>query len=183
MLFSLSTNRTLILAAMLLAMASSAGCAHYQFGSRSLYQPDIRTVYVPIFKSNSFRRDLGERLTEAVIKEIEAETPYKIADEATADSVLRGTLLVDNKAVQGYNTLDEPRILQESFQIQYQWIDQRGQLIRQPATLDLAPVLRTSTITATGLLYPEPGQSMVTAQQDAIDEFAREVVRAMQAPW
>lgn len=173
----------LTLAVLLLTMASSAGCAHYQLGNRSLYQPDIHTVHVPIFKSNSFRRELGERLTEAVIKEIEAETPYKIADAATADSVLRGTILVDNKVVQGNNTLDEPRIIQESLQIQYQWLDQRGQLIRQPATLDLAPVLRSSTMTTTGLLYPEPGQSMVTAQQSAIDEFAREVVRAMQAPW
>lgn len=92
-------------------------------------------------------------------------------------------MVVDDKFVQGVNGNDDPRILQESFQIQYEWIDQRGQLVRQPAALGTAPVLMNETITATGILYPEPGQSMVTAQQEAIDEFARQVVRHMQAPW
>ncbi|GAA4440633.1 LPS assembly lipoprotein LptE [Bremerella cremea] len=181
---NLNAHYRRILTALLLVVAgSTVGCVHYQFGNRSLYRPDIRTVYVPVFKSNSFRTELGEKITEAVIKEIEAVTIYKVTDEASADTVLRGTLVVDNKIVQGLNTLDEPRILQESFQIRYEWLDQRGQLIRQPATLDLAPVLRSQTITANGLLYPEPGQSMVTAQQDAIDQFAQEVVRSMEAPW
>lgn len=179
----LTPTRFLLLAAILLVAAGQIGCVHYQIGNRSLYRPDIRTVHVPIFTSTSFRRDLGERITEAVIKEIEATTPYKVVDAQSADSVLQGSLVTDTKLVQGQNTLDDPRILQENFQIQYQWIDQRGQLVRQPGTLALAPVLMTETITATGVLYPEPGQSMVTAQQDAIDQFAREVVRHMQTPW
>ncbi|WDI40396.1 LPS assembly lipoprotein LptE [Bremerella sp. P1] len=176
-------TRSLSLAAILLVTAALVGCVHYQIGNRSLYRPDIRTVHVPIFTSLTYRRDLGERITEAVIKEIEATTPYKVTDAQSADSVLRGSLVNENKLVQGQNTLDDPRILQENFQIHYEWIDQRGQLIRQPGTLTLAPVLMSETITATGVLYPEPGQSMVTAQQDAIDQFAREVVRHMQIPW
>src|SRR5262245_56211147 len=50
------------------------GCAGYQVGQRSRYRPDIRTVYVPVVQSNSFRRYLGERLTEAIVKEIELKT-------------------------------------------------------------------------------------------------------------
>ena len=49
------------------------GCAGYQIGNQSLYPPEIHTVYVPMFQSNSFRRNLGERLTEAVVKEIESQ--------------------------------------------------------------------------------------------------------------
>ncbi|MFN3151900.1 LPS assembly lipoprotein LptE [Bremerella sp.] len=180
---SLTPNRSVFVAAVVLIAAFSVGCVHYQIGNRSLYRPDIRTIHVPIFTSNSFRRDLGERITEAVIKEIEATTPYKITDAQSADSVLRGTLVTDTKLVQGQNTLDDPRILQESLQIQYEWIDQRGQLVRQPGALAFAPILMNETITATGILYPEPGQSMVTTQQDAINQFAKEVVRHMQTPW
>ena len=33
------------------------GCAGYRFGAASLYPPDIQTVYVPMFESNSFRRN------------------------------------------------------------------------------------------------------------------------------
>lgn len=179
----LTAARSILLAAILLITAGQVGCVHYQIGNRSLYRPDIRTVHVPIFTSLTYRRDLGERITEAVIKEIEATTPYKVTDAQSADSVLRGSLVTENKLVQGQNDLDDPRILQENFQIHYEWIDQRGQLVRQPGMLALAPVLMSETLTATGVLYPEPGQSMVTAQDDAIDQFAREVVRHMQTPW
>ena len=65
-----------------------AGCATYQVGSESLYAPDIATVYVPMIESDSYRRDLGERLTEAVIKEIELKTPYKVVGTPDADSIL-----------------------------------------------------------------------------------------------
>ena len=59
-----------------------AGCAGYQMGNRSLYRTDLRTVHVPMFQSDSLRPDLGEWLTEAVIKEIELRTPYKVSQQS-----------------------------------------------------------------------------------------------------
>ena len=60
-----------VLRGSLLVLLRFAGCAGYQIGNQSLFPQEIHTVYVPVFKSNSFRRNLGERLTEAVVKEIE----------------------------------------------------------------------------------------------------------------
>src|SRR5262245_15718707 len=71
-----------------ISMASLTGCAGYQIGRRSLYRPDVRTVHVPMIQSDSYRRYLGERLTEAIVKEIELRTPYKVVDAGSADSVL-----------------------------------------------------------------------------------------------
>ncbi len=170
-------------AALVTAAATQVGCVHYQLGHRSLYRPDIHTVHVPVFTSQSFRRELGERITEAVIKEIEDTTPYKVTSADMADSVLRGTLVDDQKLVEGLNRYDEPRILQVDLQIQYEWIDQRGQLLRQPATLELAPILRSETYTTNDQFFPEAGQSITTAQQEAIQDFAKRVVTSMQAPW
>ena len=65
--------------AMLLLLS---GCVGYQVGTGSLYAPDVATVYVPMIESDSYRRDLGERLTEAVVKEIELKTPYKVVEHA-----------------------------------------------------------------------------------------------------
>ncbi|RCS51896.1 hypothetical protein DTL42_10070 [Bremerella cremea] len=178
-----TNRRNFLLAAAGMALANMTGCVHYQFGNRSLFRPDIHSVHVPIFKSESFRRDLGERLTEQIIREIEDTSPYRIADAESADSVLRGTIVRDDKFVQGTNPLDDPRILREDLQIQYEWYDQRGQLIRQPTTVSLSQILKTGTITARGILYPEVGQTIVTAQQEAIDAFAKQVVENMQAPW
>ena len=75
------------------------GCAGYQLGQRSLYRPDIRTVHVPVVQSDSYRRYLGERLTEAVVKEIELRTPYKVVDSESADSVLNVRLVSESKRI------------------------------------------------------------------------------------
>ena len=74
------------------------GCAAYQIGNQSLYPLEIHTVSVPVFQSNSFRRNLGERLTEAVVKEIERRTPYKVVSDPGADSVLTGRIVTERKA-------------------------------------------------------------------------------------
>ena len=85
-----------------------SGCAGYQIGNQSLYPSHIRTVYVPIFESDSFRPYLGERLTEAVIKEIELKTPYKVVgDAAMADSVLSGKITGETKRVVVQNRYDD----------------------------------------------------------------------------
>ena len=50
-----------------LCVVMLAGCIGYHAGTNSLYAADVATVYVPMIESDSYRRDLGERLTEAII--------------------------------------------------------------------------------------------------------------------
>ena len=76
----------------LAAASVECGCVGYRIGTESLYPCNIHTVYVPVFESDSFRRYLGERLTEAVIKEIELKTPYKVTGDSEADSILSGRI-------------------------------------------------------------------------------------------
>src|ERR1700752_1275634 len=93
-----------------LCLAPLTGCAGYQVGTDSLYAPDLRTVFVPMIESESYRRDLGERLTEAVQKEIELKTPYKVVDTPDADSILSAKLLGDTRHVVVENAFDDPRL-------------------------------------------------------------------------
>ena len=69
-----------------LAMAVLApGCTYTGYSIRAPYDTRVKTVYVPVFKSVTFRRDINLMLTEMVIKEIERRTPYKVVnDEAEA---------------------------------------------------------------------------------------------------
>src|SRR5437868_6993370 len=92
-----------------LVFLSVPGCAGYQLGQRALFRPDIRTVHVPIAQSDSYRRYLGERLTEQVVKEIELRTPYKVVDADSADSILQIRLVSDSKRVLANNRFSEPR--------------------------------------------------------------------------
>src|SRR4029078_9223924 len=86
------------------------GCIGYQVGAGSLYAPDIATVYVPMIESDSYRRDLGERLTEAVVKEIELKTPYKVVNSPDADSILTARLVSDSRNRLIQNGFSDPRV-------------------------------------------------------------------------
>ncbi len=95
-----SPRRRLVLLAVL-PLAAVAGCAAYHVGNASLFPPDIHTVFVPMFESDSLRRNLGEMLTEAVTKEIELRTPFKVVGTPNADSVLTGRITGDTKGPLG----------------------------------------------------------------------------------
>jgi hypothetical protein len=157
------------------------GCAGYQFGQRSLYRPDIRTVYVPPIQSNSYRRYLGERLTEAVVKEIELKTPYKVVDSDAADSVLRVQLVSESKRVLTENFYDEPRDIETDFFVQLSWVDRRGDLVMNASDVPTEPLLLS--IGQSASFVPEAGQSLTTAQQEAIQRLAEQIVGQMELVW
>lgn len=165
----------------LLAPLLPGGCAAYRIGNESLYPTDVRTVYVPIFECSSFRRHLGERITEAVMKEIELKTPYKVTGDSTADSILVGRIVGETKRVVVENKFDEPRELEVGLQVQVSWLDRQRNLIRQfepiPVPLDLVAVTESATV------VPEVGQSIATGHQKAIQRLAQQIVAMMEAPW
>lgn len=175
-------SRGLVIAAWLAALLGPAcGCASYRFGHQSLYRPDIRTVHVPVFASESLRRDLGERLTEAVIKEIEKSTPYKVVSSPNADSVLSGRITYEGKRVAAVNRNDDARDIETEMTAEVQWTNRRGELLMQRSGIPL-PQLQIGIAGVSGFL-PEAGQSLATAQQEVLEQLARDIVGQMQVWW
>jgi hypothetical protein len=160
---------------------ATLGCAGYQVGSRSLYAPDVATVFVPVIESNSFRRDLGERLTEAVVKEIELKTPFKVVGTPDADSILSARLLDDRRRTLAENAFDDPRVFENELRAEVTWLNRRRQPLVAPQVIPIPPEL--GAIGQTSNLVPEAGQSVATAQQQVIERLAQQIVSTMEEPW
>ncbi len=167
--------------ATIIVFALLTGCASYRVGNQTLYAPDVQTVYVPMIETNSFRRDLGERLTEAVVKEIELKTPFKVVGTPDADSILSARMVADTKRVTIENQNDDPRAVEISMAVEIAWLNRRRAPLRAPTTLalpsELLPVNNIST------LISETGQSVATAQQQAVERLAQQIVATMEEPW
>jgi Lipopolysaccharide-assembly len=161
---------------------SSPGCAAYRFGNETLYAPDVATVYVPMIESDSFRRDLGERLTEAVIKEIEAKTPYKVVGTPDADSILAARIVSERKRITVENQNDDPRAIEISMAAEVSWMNRRQQPICPPTTMPL-PAELFIPMGQTAALLPEAGQSVESQFQVAIERLAQQIVATMEEPW
>ncbi len=157
------------------------GCIGYQVGTGSLYAPDVATVYVPMIDSDSYRRDLGERLTEAVVKEIELKTPYKVVNTPNADSILSARLLTDTRKTLVENAFDDPRVSETEIRAEVTWLNRRRLPIAPTQMIAMPPEL--VAMSETSNIIPEAGQSVATSQTQAIQRLAQQIVATMEAPW
>lgn len=157
--------------ALVAAGSCLTGCG---YSSSSLHPSGIRTVYVEMFQSREFRRDIEFELTEALRKEIDRSTPYRNAPKSRADTVLSGEILEVRQGTLGRDFLtDMPRELAATFVISYRWKDLRtGRiLVENPnfvQTVDYVPPVR---------------EDFFVARQEAVNRLARRIVDTMETPW
>ena len=176
-------NTHILALAGLLAMC---GCAGYHFGNQGLYPTEIETIHIPVFQSSSFRRDLGEELTEAVIKEVEKRTPYRVVPDADADSVLLGRITNNTKRLLMETRRGDSREEEYDLVVSVRWVNRRGDVIRQGPPLKVpgeAVDKNAVDINSASHFTPEYGQSTASAQLTAIQQLARRIVDLMETPW
>jgi hypothetical protein len=163
-------------------LISLGGClGNYQFGARTLFPEGIETVYVPVFDSTTFRRQLGEELTEEVCKQIEKRTPYKVVSSPSADTVLTGTITAETKHLIFPTLQNDPREMEVDLAVKVSWVDRRGTTIRE---IPAVPVPSAAVdISAASSMVPEVGQSVATSHQRAIQRLAEQIVSLMEKPW
>lgn len=171
------------LAALLLASLPPllTGCANYRVGAETLYAPDVRTVSVPMIESESLRRDLGERLTEAVVREIEQKTPYKVVNDPGADSVLSVRVLGDSRRLLVEDPFDQPRVLENQIAVEVSWLNRRRNPMAAPQTLAMPEALVGASQSNSWI--PAAGQTVASSQQQAIERLAQQIVGSMEEPW
>jgi hypothetical protein len=157
----------------------------YQVGTKTLFGEDVRTVYVPIFKTDGTRRDLGEMLTEAVCKRIESRSPYKVVSKVSADSVLEGEIVNRSKGVLITAPSDDPRQISMTMAVNVRWKDRRDRNIREfgDMPLDISWNNTDGMVNSTASLIPEYGQSEMTSEQRQIEAVADQIVGMMEMPW
>jgi len=188
----------------------------YQFGADKLYDTSIHTVYVPLFHNRAFQttpdRGMEVEITKAVIRDIEAKTPYKVvSDPEKADTELLGYLVSIEKFILNRNQQNTTREADITIHVEVVWRDLRdgrilsnprppGLLIPTPVvpgmeipqfdpTLPVPPPVSVVqqplpvTLIASGRLLPELGETNATASQMAVNKIAIQIVSMMEKPW
>ncbi len=156
---------------LVLAGLSIAGCGYSM--SRPFPQ-NVRTVYVEMFHTREFRRDLEFNLTEALQKQILQDTPYKIADKRTADTVITGEVLEVRQNILGRTfETGQPRELVATFVIRFTWRDMRtGKVL-----LDRPRFVQSIDY------VPPVGETFEIASDRALGDLAERMVEEMMTAW
>jgi len=156
-----------------MAVACQAGCG---YSVRAPFDPSVRTVYVPVFRSISFRRDLNWQLTDLVIKEIEKRGGYKVVgNPKDADTILEGQISVADKNIIVENPNNLPRQLNSTITVYVNWT-------HNPPTKeekDRGPTMVTETVN----FAPELGETSVESFYRTSQRIAEQIVDMMESPW
>ncbi|HEX6985055.1 MAG TPA: LPS assembly lipoprotein LptE [Planctomycetaceae bacterium] len=160
------------------AVAALVGCG-YTVGNA--FQAPVRTVAVPVFRSESFRRGLEFQLTEAVQREIQNRTPYLLAHESTADTRLVGRIVQAEKYPLTPTPFDDPRELELHLAVEVRWEDLRTGQLLACQTVPISP--DAIALVSEASFAPETGQSRATAERKAVEIMARQIVDLMETPW
>jgi hypothetical protein len=162
-----------------------AGCGYQHNGSfdetgrssykwASLYREDISTVAVPIFANKDFRRGIEFGLSIAVVKQLEAHSPYRVASRERADTILEGEIVSAGLSTLSRDT--RTAIPQEqlfTMTVNFRWKDLRSGRI----------LLERRNFQQTAPFYGEQGEGEFTGRQSAIERLALAIVQEMQADW
>ena len=151
-----------------------SGCRGYHLGNQYSFRNDIRTVHVAMAESDSYRPFQGQQLTEAIVKQVESQTPYTITEPALADSFLRTRLMRESKRVAGENRFDDARTVEYGWQLEVTWVDRSGVPLMSRQVL---------YVNDDSTFIPEGGQSLGSAQTALVLNLARQIVGQMEAAW
>jgi hypothetical protein len=153
--------------------AAGPGCG---YSVRAPFDPKVKTVYVPVVRSLTFRRNIQLELTEMTIKEIEKRTPYKVVgtpDEA--DTILECTVNFADKNIIVESPFNLPRQLNATVQVMAKWTHNPPLETEK----DAQPVLIGDTVN----FAIEIGETAETAFYRAAQDVATQIVDMMEHAW
>jgi hypothetical protein len=162
-----------------MAMWVVAGCSSSPtegYAAVSPYPSSYRSVALPVFRNDALMRGFERDLAEALVKQVEQSTPYKVRSEATADTVLRGTItatdLVQLSKDPSTGLANEMML---RVRVNFEWVDLKsGERIVARDAMESSAAFVPS--------YPAR-EPLELGRFAAVEQLARDLVSAMQSKW
>lgn len=167
-------RRALRLIRCLLACVPAFAATGCGYSMKSLHPEGINTVYVEMFQSKEFRRGLEMQLTEALVKEISARTPYRNAPKKQADTLLTGEIIEVKVNTLGKDfARNLPREQVATLVVSFRWKDMRtGRMLAEKDQF------------AVSVEYVPPAhETFYQGSEDAVNRMARAIVNSMETGW
>lgn len=146
----------------------------YSFASS--HDTTIRTVHVPMFKNPTFQRGLEVELTDAIIKEIQRSTPWKVADGSVAETSLSGT--ITGATMRQLTTNRDSGLAQElsfTITVDFDWVDARS---------GKALASRRAFSASDTFVPSQPvGERLEVGSHGAVQQLARDIVGELRSQW
>ena len=163
-----------VLAAVAIGLCVFAGC-NGSYSDQWLYSSEVSSVYVKMFENKTFRRNLEYTLTDALVKKIEADSPYKVvSDRSKADSVIYGEIVdISETVLSGEIQTGRPLEMQVTAVAKVNWKNLKtGRFI-----------VKDAQIKASQSFSEFQNQRLDYAKSVSANKLAERIVEAMELNW
>jgi hypothetical protein len=143
---------------------------------KSTYPDGVATVAVDIFENDTPQRDFEYDLTDALVKELEASTPFKVTSSDRADTILTGRIRrIELNQISKSTLTGLSEEITVGITIDLRWRD-----LRTGESL-----LELDSFTADSLFVPsQPSREPIDIGRFGVAQLmARNIVDEMQADW
>ncbi|MCP4758966.1 MAG: LptE family protein [Planctomycetes bacterium] len=158
----------------LLAACGSDASKGWVLGST--YDSDIKTIAIPVVQNATYDREVGYLLTNALIREVETRTPWRVVDETVADTLLEVSIQkVDLKQ------LSQSRLTQLDQEMAVQLtVDWNWERLDNNTTITGWDGMGTS-----GMFFPSNplGEPIELGRLESVQMMARAIVDRMAESW
>ena len=168
--------RFILIATCLITIQACSNDPTMGYSSNSLYSPAYRSVALPIFKNETMMRELEFQLTDALIKEIESKTPYRILGEQYADTLLTGTIKnVELQTISQSTTTGLDGEVLINVTVDFEWLDLKsGQRIGGRRNFSCSALFTPS----------QPSSEPIEMGRFAVvQKLSSDIVEEMQSSW
>jgi hypothetical protein len=167
---------TLVVFTLLIPMAACTSNPSQGYASGAMYSSKFRSVAVPLFKNSGTDRAVQFQLGDALVKEFEQMTPYKVTSEGRADTVLRGTItaVTMNMVSQSLGT-GLPEEMAFGVTVDFEWLDMKTG----------KPIVSRAGFKSTAVFVASlPNNQPIDLARFAVaQQMARDIVASLQGDW
>jgi len=167
----------------LLLALLSAGCGYHMAGTpdsdpnyqwHTLYRDDVKTVAVPTFSNKTYYHGVEQDLTKAIVNQLEAFTPYKVASRDHADTILEGDIVrIRTRTISRDRVSAVPQEQMYVLIVNFHWRDLRtGKILVQRRDFE-----------QTVFYYPTLGEDQAIGEEQNVQRLAAAIVQELQADW
>lgn len=167
--------------ALSLLCASAALCAcasdpRQGYSMGSAFDRRITSIEVRVFDNLSFNHGMEVRLADAIVKEVQSQTPWQVRTGSLAQTTLTGT--ITDVRLRARSVARETGLVQEqAFEVtlDFQWRDNRSG--------DVLASRRGVRTVETFVPTLGASERIDVGENAAVQEAAREVVAALRSGW
>lgn len=157
-------------------LVSCAATPTEGYAAASPFPAKYRSVALPIFRNDSQMRGFERDLADALVKEVEQSTPYKVRSEASADTILRGTISsIDLVQLSKDPSTGLANEMMLRMRVNFEWVD-----LRSGERIVAREAVESSALFVPSYPAREP---LELGRFAAVEQLARDLVSAMQSKW